>query len=371
MYSLCTKESQPGSHAVGIHPSYIGVLGYLLVGNDTHGGPQWPGAHGSMTKLIVNAAGDRQTRENERTTAPTRQRSVCLECSGRIRHDEEHGERVCTDCGLVLDDDEIDYGPEWRSFGDGDSDRRRVGAPLTERRHDRGLSTTIGWQNRDASGNEVSTRKRTQLRRLRTWDERFTAKGSRERNLKQAFGELERMASALGIPEPCRETAAVIYRQAVDEELLPGRSIEAMATASLYAAARQHGTPRTLDTFESVSRVEKQPIQRAYRYLSSELGLEIAPADPVQYLGQFASELEVSDEAERVARDILEAAKADGVHIGKSPAGLAASALYAAARLTNEHITQKTVDETIGVSEFTIRNRYQELLDAYGAHGGR
>ncbi|UHQ98060.1 transcription initiation factor IIB 2 (plasmid) [Natrinema zhouii] len=321
-----------------------------------------------MTEMTINTSDKQQTQEKNHETVSTRQLSVCPECSGRIRYDEEHGERTCTDCGLVVNDAEIDYGPEWRSF-DGEGNRQsRVGAPITERRHDKGLSTTIGWQNKDIHGNTVSVRKRKQLHRLRTWNERFSSKDSQERNLKQAFGELERMASALGLPDPCRETAAVIYRRAVDESLLPGRSIEAMTTACLYAAARKHGMPRMLTTFEAVSRVEKLPIQRAYRYLSSELGLKIEPTDPIQYLHQFASELEVSDEAEHVARDILEAAKDEGIHIGKTPAGLAASALYAAARLTNEHITQKTVDETVGVSEFTIRNRYQELLDAYDMH---
>lgn len=320
---------------------------------------------------LVNGTTDRpvqiQEREHDGDAASTR-RSACPECGGRIRDDTAHGERACSDCGLVLDADELDRGPEWRSLDDRADERRRVGAPRTERRHDRGLSTTIGWQDRDAYGNELSERKRTRLRRLRTWDERFTAKTAQERNLKQALGELERMASALGVAEPCRETAAVLYRRAVDEDLLPGRSIEAVATACLYAAARQHGTPRTFATFESVSRVDIDRARRAYRSLSRELALEIAPPDPVQYVGRFASQLELSDEAERVAREMLEAAKADGIHVGKNPAGLAASAIYAAARLTNERVTQKTIDERTGVSEFTIRARYQELLEAYGPH---
>lgn len=321
-----------------------------------------------MTEMIVNAPERRTIQDGERTPAPTRERerSACPECEGRISYDEEHGERACLDCGLVLEDGELDYGPEWRADDDPDTDRRRVGAPVTERRHDKGLSTTIGWRDEDAHGNRLSAKKRTQLSRLRTWNERFTSKDAKERNLKQALGEVERMASALGLPEPCRETAAVLYRRAVEDDLLPGRSIEAMTTACLYAAARQHGTPRTLVAFESVSRVEKRPIQRAYRYLSKELGLRITPADPVEYLHQFASSLEVGEETERVAREILEAAKAAGVHSGKSPAGLAASAIYGAARLTNEHLTQETVGDETSVSAVTVRNRYQELLDVYG-----
>lgn len=337
-----------------------------------------------MTDSLVTTAADRaeqiRSADRERRSADrerdgetsTRQRSACPECGGRVRADTEHGERTCADCGLVLEADELDYGPEWRSLDDERADdRRRIGAPMLERRHDRGLSTSIGWQNADAYGNELSRRKRTQLRRLRTWNERFTAKSAQERNLKEAFGELERMAAALGVSEPCRETAAVLYRRAVDAELLPGRSIEAMTTACLYAAARQHGTPRTYTAFETVSRVDIDRVQRAYRYLSRELELEIAPPDPVQYLGQFASALAISDEAEHVAREILEAAKVDGIHIGKSPAGLAASAIYGAARLTNERITQRRIDDATGVSVVTIRSRYRELLEAYDAHDDR
>ncbi|SDQ57464.1 transcription initiation factor IIB [Natronobacterium texcoconense] len=320
-----------------------------------------------MSQMSVNAVERTQTPQTERE-AVRRQEGSCPECDGRIRPDDDRGERVCSDCGLVSDDAEIDYGPEWRSTEGDENSRRRVGAPITQRRHDKGLSTTIGWEDRDAYGNELSARKRARLNRLRTWNERFTSKDSRERNLKQAFGELERMASALGLPEPCRETAAMIYRQAAEADLLLGRSIEAVATASLYAAARQHGTPRTFSTFESVSRVDEPPTQRAYRQLSSELGLEIAPPDPDQYLRQFTSSLEVTEETERVAREVLAAAKEEQLHVGKNPAGVAAAAIYAAGRLANDHVTQETIDDATGVSKFTIRNRYQELLDAYGIY---
>jgi transcription initiation factor TFIIB len=319
-----------------------------------------------MTQTIVDTADGGSTRSRERETASMRRGSECPECAGSVHRDEEHGERACAECGLVLDSDAIDYGPEWRNLDDDADDRRRVGAPVSTLRHDKGLSTTIGWRDEDAYGNRLSARKREQFKRLRTWNERFTSKNATERNLKQAFGEIERMASALGLPDPCRETAGVLYRRAVEDGLLPGRSIEAMATACLYAAARQHGTPRTLVAFASVSRVDKLPVQRAYRYLSGELGLRIEPADPVHYLPQYASKLEVSDDAERLAREILEAAKAKDIHSGRSPAGLAASAIYGAARLTNERLTQETVGNETGVSSVTVRNRYRELLDAYG-----
>jgi len=272
---------------------------------------------------------------------------------------------VCADCGLVVEEDEIDHGPEWRAFDSNEKDNKsRVGAPTTNMMHDKGLSTNIGWQDRDAYGKSLSSRQRQKMQRLRTWNERFRTRDSKERNLKQALGEIDRMASALGLPDNVRETASVIYRRALDEDLLPGRSIEGVSTASLYAAARQAGTPRSLDEVTSVSRVDKDEIARTYRYIARELSLEIKPADPEQYVPRFASDLELSDEAERRARELLSTAKAQGVHSGKSPVGLAAAGVYAASLLTNQKVTQSQVSEVANISEVTIRNRYHELLEA-------
>ncbi|MDQ2053068.1 MULTISPECIES: transcription initiation factor IIB [Halobellus] len=289
---------------------------------------------------------------------------VCPECGGTLITDEARGETVCADCGLVVDEGSIDRGPEWRAFDSAERDRKsRVGAPTTNLMHDKGLSTNIGWQNKDAYGNSLSSRQREQMQRLRTWNERFRTRDSKERNLKQALGEIDRMASALGLPENVRETASVIYRRALSEDLLPGRSIEGVATAALYAAARQARTPRSLDEIERVSRVDKMELTRTYRYVVRELKLEVEPADPEQYVPRFASELGLSDEAERQARQLLRNAKQAAIHSGKSPVGLAAAAVYAAALLTNEKVTQSQVSEVADVSEVTIRNRYKELLE--------
>jgi transcription initiation factor TFIIB len=303
--------------------------------------------------------------ETEDESATTDESLHCPECGGPLATDTEHGETVCEHCGLVVEEDEIDHGPEWRAFDASEKDQKsRVGAPTTNMMHDKGLSTNIGWQNKDAYGNSLSSRQREKMQRLRTWNERFRTRDSKERNLKQALGEIDRMASALGLPDSVRETASVIYRRALQDDLLPGRSIEGVATSALYAAARQAGTPRSLDEITAVSRVEKDEIARTYRYVVRELKLEIKPADPEQYVPRFASDLDLSDESERRARQLLQNAKEAGIHSGKSPVGLAAAAVYAASLLTNEKVTQSEVSEVANISEVTIRNRYHELLEA-------
>ena len=57
----------------------------------------------------------------------------CPECgSGNLIRDYERAEVVCQDCGLVIDQQIIDMGPEWRAFDQEQRVKRsRVGAPMT------------------------------------------------------------------------------------------------------------------------------------------------------------------------------------------------------------------------------------------------
>lgn len=321
-----------------------------------------------MSESPVRTNTKERTQNNETTEVGEKtgeQLDVCPECDGSVAMDAEHGETVCNDCGLVIEEDSIDRGPEWRAFDSAERDRKsRVGAPTTNMMHDKGLSTNIGWQNKDAYGRSLSSEQRQKMQRLRTWNERFRTRDSKERNLKQALGEIDRMASALGLPQNVRETASVIYRRALDEDLLPGRSIEGVATAALYASARMARNPRSLDEMSVVSRVDKMELTRTYRYIVRELSLEIQPADPEQYLPRFVSDLDLTDETERRARELIERARRAGLLSGKSPVGLAAAAVYAAGLLTNDTVTQSQVGDVASISEVTIRNRYKEILEA-------
>jgi transcription initiation factor TFIIB len=321
--------------------------------------------HGAETRRTSER---NATTRNESERKETKRREAapiaCPECGGRIVVDDEHGETACVDCGLVVEEGRVDPGPEWRSYDEDAESRSRVGAPTTKMLHDKGLSTVIDWRNADAYGKSLTADQRDRMRRIRTWDERFRTRDSKERNLMQALGEIERMASALGLPTEVRETASVIYRRALAENLLPGRSIEGVATAAVYAAARQAGTPRSIPEVAAVSRVDEQDFKRTYRYVVRELGLDVKLADPEHYLRRFASAVGASDDTERRARELLRYGAEQGVTVGKSPVSIAAGALYAAGRFTNEKLTQREVAAVADVGEVTVRDRYKELVEA-------
>jgi transcription initiation factor TFIIB len=232
--------------------------------------------------------------------------------------------------------------------------------------HDKGLTTQIDWRNKDASGRSLSDEKRSQMVRLRKWQERVRTKDAGERNLQFALSETDRMASALGVPRSVREVASVIYRRALSEDLIRGRSIEAVAAGALYAACRKEGIPRSLEEVTHVARVEQKEIGRTYRYIARELELGMRPVDPQKYVPRFCSALDLSEEVQSKANEVIETSAAEGLLSGKSPTGYAAAAIYAASLLCNEKKTQREVADVAQVTEVTIRNRYQEQIEAVG-----
>ncbi|WP_227379273.1 transcription initiation factor IIB [Haladaptatus halobius] len=316
----------------------------------------------------------RSTRQRERRAeqTETEEEAVqgCPECGSKnLVNSADQSELVCDDCGLVVEEDHVDRGPEWRAFNHSErQSKSRVGAPTTQTMHDKGLTTTIDWKNQDAYGRSLSSEKRSQMHRLRKWQERIRTKDAGERNLQFALSEIDRMASALGVPRSVREVASVIYRRALSEDLIRGRSIEGVATSTLYAACRQEGIPRSLEEVAEVSRVNQKEIGRTYRYISQELGLEMKPVDPKQYVPRFCSDLSVSEEVQSKANEIIDTTAEQGLLSGKSPTGYAAAAIYAASLLCNEKKTQREVADVAQVTEVTIRNRYQEQIEALGIH---
>jgi len=289
----------------------------------------------------------------------------CPECgSTHISRDYSRAELVCNDCGFVIDEDLIDHGPEWRAFDSEQREKRaRTGAPMTYTIHDKGLSTMIGWTNRDAYGKSVPTRNRAQLFRLRKWQRRIRISNATERNLAFALSNLDRMSSGMGLPRTVRETAAMIYRKAALNNLIRGRSMEGVSAAALYAACRQCHVPRTLDEVGHMANMSRKDIGRNYRYIVRELGLRLMPTSPQDYIPRFCSELKLSSDVQAKTLEILKEAANKELTSGRGPTGIAAASLYMASVLCGERRTQREIAETAGVTEVTIRNRYKELSE--------
>lgn len=278
----------------------------------------------------------------------------CPECEGQLRADG--GETVCSTCGLVVAEDQLDRGPEWRSF-EADT-RERTGAPLTRSRHDRGLSTVIG-----RGSDQLSGRKRRQLARLRRHHNRAKIGSKAERNQVYAFTEIRRITSALSLPNSTRDRACMFFERAQEQDLLRGRSVEGFAAAALYAACRVSGLSRTMRELAAVARASPSELQVAYDAMNRDLGLPTGPIDPGEYLPRFASELDVPPIIEQRAQEYATEVREEGIGTGRHPAGVAAACLYAAAKAQCYPLTQDEAADVADVTPVTLRSTYMDLQD--------
>jgi transcription initiation factor TFIIB len=289
----------------------------------------------------------------------------CPDCSSReLKYDENRGERHCEDCGMVVEEDIMDQSPEWRDFNDAgqQTDRSRVGAPMTNLLHDKGLSSNIDWQNKDYSGAAIATKNRAQMYRMRKWQARSKVKGSKERNLQQALALIQTLCSKLRLPKTVQERSADIYRKALEADLVRGRSIDSMVCASIFIANQQMQTARTVDDIAKKARIGPKEIGRTYRDVKRKLMIRTPVPDPKIYINRFCSELQLGPKVQRSALDIIRRAEEMEMTHGKSPCGVAAASIYIASQISDQPRTQREIAEVTNVTEVTIRNRYKQLI---------
>ncbi len=143
----------------------------------------------------------------------------CPRCGkGPMIVDTNGGELFCSNCGFVVKEKIEEVGPEWRAFSKEEKDdRSRGGIPTSIAMHDMGLATVIGGVNKDASGKSLSASMKATVERLRTWDSRSQVHEPMDRNLRQAFSELDRLSDKLAVSDAVVEKAAYIYRKAPGE----------------------------------------------------------------------------------------------------------------------------------------------------------
>ena len=295
-------------------------------------------------------------------------KDLCPECSSPVVHVD--GEVVCQNCGLIVNDQELNKGPERRSFTPEDrSERERTGPGATLLRHDQGLSTIIGIINRDAFGNHLPAKKQAELYRLRKWQQRTRVRGSHERTLAIGLGQLELFASKLALSHSLRENAAALYRMAIVKGLIKGRSVALIVAASLYFACRIVEGERCTHSLKDVARASNITVSdlgRAYTFLVFRLDKKSPPLQSATaYVSKIGAMLGIPGSIQGAAIRLLNTTKK--CCVGKHSTGLAASALYIVHREAYKldpsalHLTQRNLADAASVTEVTVRNLYKKL----------
>jgi len=294
----------------------------------------------------------------------------CPECDGGLRQTTH--ETICRECGLIVNEQEIDRGPEWREFDDGTGStmKRCNDGGLTRTHHDNGLGSEIGYSNDHGKRN---------LHRLRTHNRRARFVNNGSRSKAKGNGAIQRVIATLDLPSDAAERACQLYKQAQNDGLLLGHNVEGFVGASIYAACREMELGRLPEDIGEAIQLSADDldggvtptdeVQSTYSLLCRELGLTPRPPLPSDYVPRLASGVELGRETNALALKLAQACDGHAAIAGRSPSGVAAACVYAAVTTTNEALTQRAVAQEIGVAPVTVRKSTTKIkqVDAVAA----
>ena len=288
------------------------------------------------------------------------QQNICINCGGNtLIVDNNTGEKVCSECGCVVQDITLNRGPEWRAFTPKEKSERLRASPSISIISEVGLNT--GFQtNSDSTGKKLDYQTRRKMYRLRKQDTRSKL-DVRARNLSMAMNIMSRLADELHLPASIKRRSARIYQKSLERNLIRGRTIAGFAAASIYAACREAKVPRSLKEISRVSYEDLKDISRVYRLLIRELDLKMPVDHPMKFVPRIAEELDIGRETDRLSIELLRRAKKEKMLAGKDPRGMAAAALYLACKINDVKATQKDIAYAAGTTEVTLRNRLRDL----------
>lgn len=276
------------------------------------------------------------------------------------------GEIACSNCGAVSNEKAIDSNSETIGLsGEEYQNNSRVGMKTSLKMADRGLSTIMQAQDKDATGKSLSNENRRMFYRLRMWD-RNSRSAISVKSFQKAFTLLDGISSKLGLPESVVEETAYLFRKIAAKKILAGRSTNSMLCATVYITCRLTDTPRTLQDVANAGNIKKKNLQRIYRFLVKELDLHPDAYNPNEFVTRVSKAVGLSEKTERLAFKILGCAAKKNVSTSKNPMAMAAAAIHLAASINEEKIPQLKIAKASGISAVTIRDRTKEIKEKIG-----
>jgi len=252
----------------------------------------------------------------------------CPACGGPLVTDLQRGEVVCAKCGLVVAEETIDMGPEWRVF---EKEKRVRTAPLRLV-----VKTDMA----------VKAEHGARWRRLARFH-KDTLHGY-ERRLVKIGAELKRVRECAGLPQRVAEEAESLVKKYFNT--VAGFPAEVVAVAVLWTAAKAAGAPRPLEDFLRCSKADERRVRKVAWRLKEEmrLGGKLSIED---YVRTLAARVNLSAPVVKSAVELLERNRR--VLFGKNPWVSAAAALWLAS--SKKLGLLKALAEASGATTVSIR----------------
>jgi transcription factor IIIB 90 kDa subunit len=269
-------------------------------------------------------------------------RGACPNCgSTAIETQDASGNSVCTQCGVVCEENAIVSSVEFVEGQGGASSMVGQFVSATSRK-----AYTGGGGGGRGGGNYGFSR------------------DSRETTLANGRRKIQGVASRLRLGGHYVDSAHRLFTIAVEKNFVQGRRTIHVVAACLYIACRQEKSQHMLIDFSDALQVNVYTLGTCFLKFRRLLGLKLEILDPALYVYRFAAHLGLDDKANAVALTSLRLVarmKRDWIVSGRRPAGICAAALLISARAHGFSRHQRDVTRILRVCGMTVNNRVKEF----------
>ncbi len=272
----------------------------------------------------------------------------CPDCnSDKIYVDWLLGEYYCYDCGLMIEDNIIDFSDI--SFIFDENGKLKNYSNTDPTRPDKGLGAM--------QPRSMLQRFTEDLQRRIT----FRPVENVERSFFAALPALRRVWKSLDLPKGLRVDSAMIYRRCIKKRLTKGRITEGMAIAAVYVACTRSGMQNDMSRAAKALSVPMDTVQAYSRIVEG----GTAPQTRFyvrDYVKKGIESLKLPQTISEKAFEICKKVLSQKLEIGKHPAVVAGAIIYKAGLENKEEISQERIAKALGVSERSVRRMTKILL---------
>jgi transcription factor IIIB 90 kDa subunit len=273
----------------------------------------------------------------------------CPNCGGHaIEQHEASGASVCTDCGVVVEENAIVSSVEFVEGAGGSSSM--VGQFVS------------ATSSKAYTGNSAG---------IRGGGRYGFSRDSRETTLANGRRRIQELASRLRLGSHFVDGAHRLFTVAVERNFVQGRRTTHVVAACLYIACRQEKSQHMLIDFSDALQVNVYTLGTCFLKFRRLLGLKLEIIDPALYVYRFAAHLDLDDRANAVSLTSLRLVarmKRDWIVAGRRPAGICAAALLIAARAHGFDKHCADVTRILRVCGMTVTSRVREFERTPAAH---
>lgn len=270
----------------------------------------------------------------------------CPNCgSTSIEQHDASGASVCTECGVVVEENAIVSAVEFVEGAGGASSMVGQFVSATSSKAYTG-GPGGGGPGGGAGGRYGFSR------------------DSRETTLANGRRRIQEVASRLRLGTHFVDAAHRLFTIAVERNFVQGRRTTHVVAACLYIACRQEKSQHMLIDFSDALQVNVYTLGTCFLKFRRLLGLKLEIIDPALYIYRFAAHLDLDEKANAVSLTALRLVarmKRDWIVAGRRPAGICAAALLIASRAHGFSRHHQDVTRILRVCGWTVTNRVKEF----------